>query len=202
MTPSSRRQAFQPASLQDPVALTTEWKPCNPGGANFRTRALTQYGPRRVGFRPTLGAVLFCAVFAVLGCALLVGALNATMSANTRAPVGVLSLVGLAFAGGGLVALYLNTRPIVFDRELGRFWKAWRTPRPGVSVGVELTSIHALQVISEYCSGKASFYSYELNLVLTDGSRLNVVDHGDLASIRGDAEALASFLGVPLWDPV
>jgi hypothetical protein len=202
MNPSSRREAFEPASLHDPVALTTEWTPCNPGGASFRTRALTRYGPHRVGFRPTVGAVLFCAIFAVLGATLLMGALNATRSANTRAPVGLLSGVGLAFACGGLTALYLTTRPIVFDRELGRFWKAWRTPRPGVDVGVELASIHAVQVISEYCSGKASFYSYELNLVLTDGARLNVVDHGDLASIRADGEELASFLGVPLWDPV
>jgi hypothetical protein len=200
MNQSDRRAPFEPASLHDPVALTTEWTPCKAGGASFRTRVLIQYSPQRVGFRPTLGAVLFFAVFAFVGAGVLMGALNATLSAKSDAPVGFLSLFGLVFAGAGVAGLYFGTRPIVFDRALGLFWNAWKTPRPGV--GVELTSIHALQVISEYCSGKSSFYSYELNLVLNDGSRLNVVDHGDLSRIRSDGDALARFLGVKLWDPV
>ncbi len=60
--------------------------------------------------------------------------------------------------------------------------------------------MHALQLISEYVSGKSSYYSYELNLVLDDGSRINVVDHGNLAAIREDAGKLALFLAKPLWD--
>ena len=56
--------------------------------------------------------------------------------------------------------------------------------------------------ISEYCGGKSSYYSYELNLVLSDGTRLNIVDHGDLRRVRRDGATLARFLGVPLWDPV
>ena len=55
-------------------------------------------------------------------------------------------------------------------------------------------------MVSEYCSGETSFYSYELNLVLADGSRVNVVDHGNLPRIRRDAAMLAGFLGVPLGD--
>ena len=39
------------------------------------------------------------------------------------------------------------------------------------------------------------------NLVLADGSRVNVVDHGDLGQVRADAAMLAEFLSVPLWDP-
>ena len=66
---------------------------------------------------------------------------------------------------------------------------------------VRLNGVHALQLISEYVRGnKSSFYSYELNLVLDDGSRVNVVDHGALARLRDDARTLARFLGRPLWD--
>ena len=39
-----------------------------------------------------------------------------------------------------------------------------------------------------------------MNLVLHDGRRYNVVDHGDQAKIRADAQALAAFLNVPVWD--
>ena len=42
--------------------------------------------------------------------------------------------------------------------------------------------------------------SYELNVVLQDGSRRNVVDHGNLDALRADARELAMFLVVPLWD--
>jgi hypothetical protein len=41
--------------------------------------------------------------------------------------------------------------------------------------------------------------SYELNLVLKDGRRINVVDHGGADKIRTDAATLADFLGVPVW---
>ena len=64
-----------------------------------------------------------------------------------------------------------------------------------------LSSIHALQLLSEFISGsKNSYYSYELNLVLHDGSRINVVDHGNLERLRSDASTLSQFLGKPVWD--
>ena len=49
---------------------------------------------------------------------------------------------------------------------------------------------------------KSSYYSYELNLVLEDGARLNVVDHGDLKALQADAEILSEYLQVPVWDGV
>ncbi len=39
---------------------------------------------------------------------------------------------------------------------------------------------------------------YELNLILKDGSRLNVVDHGNRDALQGDARTLAEFLDVDL----
>ncbi len=64
-----------------------------------------------------------------------------------------------------------------------------------------LSRIHALQLIAERCHGKnQSYYSYELNLVLDDGQRINVVDHGNCNALREDARALAAFLGKPVWD--
>jgi hypothetical protein len=57
--------------------------------------------------------------------------------------------------------------------------------------------------LTEYVSGnKSSYYSYELNLVLDDGSRINVVDHGNLERLRSDAQTLSQFLGKPVWDAI
>ena len=64
-----------------------------------------------------------------------------------------------------------------------------------------LSAIHALQLVSEHVRGnKSSYWSYELNLVLGDGSRINVVDHGNLDQLRADAQTLAGFLNKPVWD--
>ena len=66
-----------------------------------------------------------------------------------------------------------------------------------------LEDIHALQLISEYCRGsKRSYYSYELNLVLRNGRRINVMDHGDSEKLREDAKTLSQFLEKPLWDAI
>lgn len=47
---------------------------------------------------------------------------------------------------------------------------------------------------------KGNYLSYELNLVLKDGERLNVVDHADRADIRSSAQQLAALIGCKLWD--
>ena len=58
-----------------------------------------------------------------------------------------------------------------------------------------------MQLLSKFVSGsKSSYYSYELNLVLNDGRRINVVDHGDLKRLRSDVKTLSQFLDKPVWD--
>ncbi|MCH7685413.1 MAG: hypothetical protein IH899_01815 [Planctomycetes bacterium] len=75
-----------------------------------------------------------------------------------------------------------------------------------------LKDIHAVQLLSEQCmmshasstvsteKVKVPFYSYEINLVLRDASRKNVIDQGNLDRNREDAKTLAQFLKVSLWD--
>ena len=77
---------------------------------------------------------------------------------------------------------------------------------------IDLTDVYAIQLIKEYVRDNSGskpgtvsyagpYYSYELNLVLKDGERMNVVDHGDLQRIRADAIRLGGFLGsLPVWD--
>ena len=71
---------------------------------------------------------------------------------------------------------------------------------------IDLADVYAIQLIKEYVTTygtehSRSYYSYELNLVLKDGERMNVVDHGDLQRIRADAIRLGGFLGsLPVWD--
>ncbi len=197
--------------FQDPLAKTTEWKPLVSGGASFGTHRLKEIGMHRREMRPMAGAIAFYLVFAVFGAAALLGAgiaLVATLVAGRwegLLAVLFLSLFGAVFGGVGGWLYYSGTKPIVFDLALGYFWTGRQAPPydfgGAPQDAVPLAQVHALQVVSERCSGSdSSFTSYELNLVLHDGSRRNVVDHGNLEALRADARELATFLVVPLWD--
>ncbi len=104
-------------------------------------------------------------------------------------------------------------RPITFNKRKGFFWKGNRVPSQNVSKNKKikdwafLTGIYALQIIAENCEFTNSetdevtkYKSFELNLILKDATRVNVVDHGDYFSLEADAQKLSQFLNVPLWD--
>lgn len=203
------RPPFDPSQFHDPLAGTIEWTPTKSGGANFCTHKLQPVLDNRLEFHATAGAKLFCLLFLTVGLGGLVGAgVLATRGNEGVWPVIVLGLFGLFFAAIGAGLLYGLTRPIVFDKASGYFWKGRKDPqiallRNEAGDFTPLRDIHAIQLLSErQGSGKnrSSYYSYELNLVLQDGTRVNVVDHGHRARIVEDAQTLATFLGVAVWN--
>lgn len=191
----------------DPLALRTEWKPAKRGGANFRTRKLSEAGASRLEFRATLGAKLLYAL--VLGFALTgLGVTTAGLLGEAEPPASsfIPPAVCLLFVGVGALLFWWGVRPVVFDKSSGYFWIGRKGPdqvfNPDKLKGVaQLSEVHALQILPELCKTKNShYYSFELNLVLRDGERRNVVDHGNLRGLLADAETLSAFLQVPLWD--
>lgn len=202
---------FDPSRFGDPVAEQTRWMPAKKGGANFRTRKLVMVAPNRIEFRASLAAKIFFGSFLLGGMGFAVGVLLFHPSKGTFPldPDTLVPLVaGLGFAMVGGFLLYFGTAPVVFDKSRGFFWKG-RKARDGVFDSnshehfAGLEDIHALQLISEYCRGsKRSYYSYELNLVLRNGRRINVMDHGDCEKLREDARTLSQFLEKPVWDAI
>ncbi|MEM9604069.1 MAG: hypothetical protein AAGA11_14475 [Pseudomonadota bacterium] len=201
---ASANTAFDPTSLGDDVALHTAWTPLKGGGTNLHTHVLRSHSTWHVAFVPRRWALAFPAVFIVVG----VGAAVAIGSqASSEGPLAVAFglLFGLVFAGAGVLILRSWLQPRHFDRTLGYYWQG-RARHGGHGIETlqahcRLDEIHAVQLIRERCSGKNhTYYSYELNLVKHDGSRLNVVDHGKIVALRDDAAQLATLLDVPLWD--
>ncbi len=206
---AGRSERFDPSTLGDPVAVRTAWTPAASGGTSFRTHRLVQRSANRVEFAPTLAAKAFYLLFLLAGSGVLVFQVHRIRLAQ----VGLLTqdgcvpiLVGAVFVIVGACMYWFGSTPRVFDRAVGAFWRGRKAPSP--LGGVErsgscapLSSIHALQLLCEYVSGsKQSFYSYELNLVLDDGRRIHVVDHGNLERLRADAQTLSLFLDKPVWD--
>ena len=89
----------------------------------------------------------------------------------------------------GAFSLYKLSSPIVFNRMHGCFWQGFG----GHKHAEPLSRVHCLQVLSY-----VNHSSGELNLVLTDGSRINLIDHASLDVINIDAQQLAAFLEVPV----
>jgi hypothetical protein len=114
-------------------------------------------------------------------------------------------LFGAVFAGAGGWIYFSMAKPRVFDKLSSMYWKGHKKPdyiyRPeDKKDAAMLSDIYAIQLIREYVKGdKSSYYSYELNLVLEDGKRLNVIDHGNKNEIMEDARKLGEFLSVPVW---
>lgn len=208
--------SFDPSSLDDSLAMQTKWTPVQRGGSSFLTHKLDFVNSSRAEFRATMRMKLFFLLFVFIGVVVFFF-ITRSFSSQGSPFYGFTILLWLfpsIFVLVGGVGLFLGTKPIVFDKTKGFFWKGRKTPHRGAKRSslkdfAELEQIYALQLISEYCrSGSSSnnhysyFYSYELNLVLKDGKRINVVDHGDLNKLRDDAARLSNFLDKPVWDAI
>jgi hypothetical protein len=200
---------FDPSTLGDEVATKTSWGPAKGGGASFQTHRLVEIDPHRTEFRAVPGAIAFYGVFMAIGLGvttIMFFANQGSSSGSSLAGMILPLMFGLLFAGIGGTMMYFGLAPIVFDKRRGEYWKGRTAPyeaanREGMKHYAKLSGVRALQIIRERCTSKnSSYFSYELNLVLDDGSRLNVVDHGNLTRLREDADRLAAFLGKPVWD--
>jgi hypothetical protein len=206
---ASSREPFDPSRFNDSVAEKSGWNPLKRGGTNFRTHSLTEMDYNRLQYKISPGMMIFSLLFTAIG----VGAgwfINSQLavqysgfSLGTHWPVLVF---GGLFTGAGLGMLYSGSKPIVFDKIRGFYWKGRKEPNVSMKEdelkdACRLSSIHAIQVIRERVrSDKKSYYSYEINLVKKNGDRLNVIDHAKRDVILEDAKKLSEFLGKPVWD--
>ena len=155
------------------------------GGASFKTNVLIESSSSKLVYKPTIGTAIFCFIFLAVGLGVLY--FNTIHLFNADSSIKnfnwFLIIFGLIFSTAGGVMFYKFYKPRVFDKQLGIYYKAYR---PNISYNrnsinvIPLKSISALQIIGEHVkSDKGSYKSFELNLVLSDGSRKNVVDHGN-----------------------
>lgn len=191
------------ADTDDPVALKTGWDPLKPGGANFKTHQLVA-SPQRFEVRHSAGGLAFAGVFAGFGALfVLVGLAILVRDAQ---PGGLMfAMVGSVFVAAGVYMLR-REGPLTFDLQAGVYYRgpAYRAGVESASVQGALSSIHALQLLQERIqstasSGSSSFTSHELNLVLADGTRVSVLDHGKGEAVLEAATQLAAALDVPIW---
>ncbi|TVR15890.1 MAG: hypothetical protein EA391_09345 [Balneolaceae bacterium] len=193
------------AQFNDPLANTISWEPAKRGGSNFKTHKFISDGFNRAEFKMSVSSRIFALLFMTVGAGMPAFFIYSGEFGTLQETV-ILIGFGLIFVAVGGLIHYFYGRPIIFDKMKGFYWKGWKNPdhttaRVVTKNLLPLSEIHALQLIKEFVrSDKSTYYSYELNLVLRDGTRVNVVDHGNGKILKQDAQQLSSFLGKPLWD--
>ena len=199
-----------PKNYNDSIAIKISWAPAKKGGSNIKTHILVGVDASRIEFKASKSAkaIPVLLVIAGIGLPTFIAArplINGTFSLTlmTVPPI-LVGFLLLIIAG---IIWYFYTSPIVFDKSKGYFWKGRNVPteenkKRTLKEYTHLEDIHALQLISETCwrNEDRSYRSHELNLVLKDGTRINVVDHGVEGDIRECARRLSQFLEVPVWD--
>lgn len=181
-----------------PNFASVSWEPLKKGGSNFKTHHLVETSPGRLEYKSTLFYKIFAFIF------LAIGLVAGGIIFNQGMYIAGLAF-GLIFTGAGGFMFRETMRPIVFDKSEGYFWKGKKSPRDVVNMDeiktyADFDEIHAIQVITEVVSSsKSSYRSYEINLVLKSGERLNVVDYGNLKAIEQDLLILKGYLNVDVW---
>ncbi|MAX71660.1 MAG: hypothetical protein CMC76_11295 [Flavobacteriaceae bacterium] len=193
----NRAVDFTDNSLEKSVAIS----PLKPGGSNFKTHELIKKTPWKYAYRPSFGGILFAGIFVIVGLIVIIISLSVI---STTPSNWIMFMFGAVFSTTGSLIYYFSAMPRVFDKQLGLYYKTYKVNPSKRDENSKkqfpLKSIIAIQVIGETISSKnGSYGSFELNLVLEDGSRKNVVDHGNLKSIIDDAHVLSDFLNVPIW---
>lgn len=188
----------------DTIAQQIDWSPANSGGSNFVSHKIKQVSSTLLKVKKTSTLNLFGGVFFLAG-------LNYVLLAYYFAYVGgvleeqsILKNVQLFFREGGvflllgLVFLVIFAGTASFDKQLNRFSKGKFT--------ISFSEIYAIQLITEFVESNGgssgSYFSHELNLVLKNGDRINIMDHGVKAHIEEDAVVLGKFLKVPVWNKI
>lgn len=192
------------SKFDDPFAEKVRWDPVIRGGVNRNTHTLKKAGWKRLEFKTTFQYAINSLWILFIGIALCVTILIPEENVSIKELLFTLFL--------GLILIFLGKhfvkdafQPIVFDFNKNYFWKGNITPdtpekRAIISTYCVLDDIYALQLIAENSSSQKAPYTYELNLVLNSGDRINVLNHCNKKQIFKDALLLSRSLKVPAWN--
>jgi len=196
--------------FNDSMVQKVSWLPLKWGWTNFQTHNLVQNEQGNLEYKASFMAMLFSMIFIWVGVitwgVFLTSMIVSDSSVEFDVAILVPAIFTLIFPVVGIFMLMTFRRKRIFDFQTGYF-SVGKIPENNYdgSIAKNMTSlrdIRAIQVIGENCSGsKGSRYrSYEINLVLRDASRVNVIDHGNISQILLDAQQIAGRLRIPVWD--
>jgi len=175
-------------------------KPCFDGGANFKTHYLTKTSDG-YSFKASIGTILFSGIFVIVGLVFFFSGFYKLIITNGTLKYLFNIIFGAIFSCAGFYFLLYYLKPRVFSKTTNYFYKGFRKNiNRNTKNSIPLNRIVALQIIGETIEDDDGDYkSFELNIVIDDATRLNVIDHGNLTKVIDDAKILSEFLDIPIW---
>jgi len=192
--------------FDDKVAEQTHWHALEVKSGSFNLFNLHTEDPYKLEYKRTGLFKLFISVFVMFGCILILPAL---LSVVVNVLVMGLAirwfdfvsylLVAMIFFGGAWRLVYHSQTPPLFNLRQLLFTRG----RGSKKVEIDCSDIHALQLLAHYVGQhKGNYTTYQLNLVLNNGSREHVVGYSTPKVARRDAQTIAKNIDVKIWDVI
>ena len=194
------------------LRASISWSPLVYSGSSFRTHTL-HASPNGLRYWATIKSFLLPVIALILAGAVFFGIYMERNHGGQDPPSVYAYLIPI-----GLVALFIYRYYVLFNEVnefnfKGRFYYRGLKTKRGLADENNYASfddILAVQLMGEYVDTRgefesidtkkrgATFTSYEINLILKDGVRMNVVDYGSLNKVKLEAEIIARHLDIPL----
>ena len=145
--------------------------------------------------RPTISAMMFCAVYIVVGGGL-VGLATYLLIVSTQYDLSIfVGGFGIAIGAFGIMLIQPFLKRVSFNRRLGIFDNH-------IDRDVKLHHIVSLQINNKMIMRKhgLNYACFELNLLTEHGRRINILNHNNEQQLIHDADLLSEFLGVEVKD--
>lgn len=190
------------SGIDDPIAQKTGWgKTDDSIGANFDLSILTEGDSDTLFIKPSIYLKLFIIMFVVGGgiVPMTIGILNLTK--NPIFPLFLLFGVFFSYISLKLLSKFYIVYSL--DKFNGVITKTqpWFflkiNKNPPISFG--LSKIHALQIL-QYGKGSDDEIRADLNLVMKDSTRINIMSAIVIDRLRYDANKISNYLHIPIWD--
>lgn len=196
-----RKNNIDVSQFNDEIANLTDWESLNTVTSNFNTRQLIKVNKDILKYKTTIGMKLFSGVFMAAGAICLAiswPSQDGRWLPHSFAGEGLGELVCLVFFVLGAAMLYFSSSPIVFDGKKRALFKG----RGKKIKTTYFSEIYALQLIPNYVSDSDgdNYYNYQLNIVFSDGRRVNIVSYYNADKARKDSKTVSNFIDKKLWD--
>lgn len=167
------------------------WEAASEGGSSFKIKSM-HMKDKRIVFKRSIRFVLFHLPVIIPGLLALIIGVPFFVSEGVLGMVIFMLVFGFVLSGLGFYSL-LKEKPFTMNLKSGEYY--WGK---GQNKG-SISNIHSLQLLSKgICNTSSPYTSFELNLVLNNGERITVLDHGDYHHVKNSAERLSAILNVLL----
>ncbi len=205
---------FDIADFNDPVAEKTSWLPLKTKLDSSLFYSLSRFSSTQYRYQYSLLIRIVVISLGLIGALYLWGGIDSSLSRGITHSYSYFIIATVCFAFPIYFYKFVNNYK-VFDLGFGCYWVGGKKPKFSGRVTKKnrityLDKVHAIQILSELVPTthnrtlldikNQSYFSYELNLVLKNGSRVNVLDHDRKAQVLKDANLLSLFLNIPIWD--